>query len=995
MNLNFTKLCLAGWLLLLGCPAAMAGFRTDSIPSAYDSIMHNIRELQWAGVKDTAALRNTVTGLLNSMQPNGAWPDINYADRSQTNWTPVTHLDRLKQMVLAYTRTGNYYYQQTALQQHITDGLNYWYLAHPTSTNWYMQQIASPQRVGILLILMRAGALPLPDSTSAHLIGRMASEGGRPDQPGSLGTGANKLDIATHWIYRGCLTADSAVLSFGVAQAYYPIFMTTGEGIQHDLSYMQHGMQLYIGGYGSVLVSGEVNVALNTIGTTYALAGDRLDLLSRFTRNTFFKTVRGKYFHFDVLGRGISRPNALNQSGLAGLAASMKRLDPDHAAEYDTAISRFSGVQPASYGITPLHTHFHKSDYTLHVRPSYSIDVRTVSSRTLRNENGNGENLKGYFLADGATNITTAGDEYYNIFPVWDWARIPGVTAPQLSSIPQPTAWGTAGTSTFTGGVSDSLYGVSTYAYTDNNYSINTTARKSWFFFDEEVLCLGAGIQSSAAQPVNTTVDQCLLNGPVTISAAGAVSTPAGGQHNYNNNLQWVLHNGTGYMFPQGGQLTLSAQQQRGSWKSINSTTSGDTITLPVFKLWFDHGVQPVNNRYAYMIIPNRDAAGMAAYNAGQVRILANTDSMQVVYHSGLNIWAAVFFKAAIYANDSITIGANAGCALLLKNVGTSQVTVHVADPSQIKSTLSLRLKLPGISGEKGLACTLPATPYAGATVRYTVDHNTPGYVPPDPLYARHIYPLADAYVNDGGSAGTNYGTATGLVIKKDNAGYNREIFVKFDLGHPDTSQITKATLNFVVKGANTAITTTNWQTKYVADDSWQENTLTWNNRPASNGILDAFPGSPAGTAVEFDVTGKVKAESDGVISLHIVSTLRGDGKTDATFHSRETADSTLRPQLVLYLKTPPARIMLQQSPVPENKITGLQVTPNPVLHTMYIKSSHTQQLLLSDNNGQILKRWMITAGTRYPVDVSSLPPGIYYLQGSVTKSVERVLIVR
>ena len=98
-------------------------------------------------------------------------------------------------------------------------------------------------------------------------------------------------------------------------------------------------------------------------------------------------------------------------------------------------------------------------------------------------------------MSDGCTNIVTQGNEYANIFPAWNWRRIPGTTAPQLDTIPMAASdWQTRGTSTFAGGVSDSIYGVSAYAYMDNYAGVNTGAKKAWFFFDNEVVCLGSGI---------------------------------------------------------------------------------------------------------------------------------------------------------------------------------------------------------------------------------------------------------------------------------------------------------------------------------------------------------------------------------------------------------------------------------------------------------------------------------------------------------------------
>lgn len=33
-------------------------------------------------------------------------------------------------------------------------------------------------------------------------------------------------------------------------------------------------------------------------------------------------------------------------------------------------------------------------------------------------------------MSDGATNIRVNGNEYADIFPVWEWDRIPGTTLP-------------------------------------------------------------------------------------------------------------------------------------------------------------------------------------------------------------------------------------------------------------------------------------------------------------------------------------------------------------------------------------------------------------------------------------------------------------------------------------------------------------------------------------------------------------------------------------
>ena len=186
---------------------------------------------------------------------------------------------------------------------------------------------------------------------------------------------------------------------------------------------------MYIGGYGDEILKGVTQVAIYTRGTRFAMPQERLNLISKFMRETYYPTIRGKYMLFDVMGRSVSRPVVPDKSHTALFAQRMEILDTVHAQEFREIISRLREKKPADYAIKPQHTHYFRGDYSLHVRPEYTFDVRLVSNRTARCEYGNGENLKTYFMSDGCTNIVRRGNEYEGIFPTWNWSRIPGTTA--------------------------------------------------------------------------------------------------------------------------------------------------------------------------------------------------------------------------------------------------------------------------------------------------------------------------------------------------------------------------------------------------------------------------------------------------------------------------------------------------------------------------------------------------------------------------------------
>jgi chondroitin AC lyase len=683
---------------------------SDTEPTVYTKILDNISKVLYDEVSNYNTISSQAQGHLNSINPNGSWSDLTY-----TGDVPTNHLDRLKTMALAYTNNQSSLYADVTLYSAIVNGLQYWYNQNPDHSNWFYDQIAYPQRIGQILILMRNGVQKTPIMLELNTLSRMKSNGGAPDQGGSQGTGANKMNIAMHWIYRACLAEDKNVLDKGVEQAFYPLFLTNGEGLQHDYSYLQHGLQLYIGGYGWDIVNGMTGVALYTVGTPYSLANEKLDYLSGFVRQAYLRVIRGQNFMFNAFGRGISRENGANQSGFATLLNRMKVVDPTFATTYDMAIERLTNNQPASYGVEVAHTHFYSSDYTLLTKPKYTFELRAVSTRTLRNENGNGENIKGYFLADGATSIAITGTEYVNIYPMWNWSMIPGTTA-RNGTMVTPAQWGTAGTTTFVGGVSDTTRGVSVYDLNNNS----TQAKKAWFFFDDEVVCLGAGINATGTQEVNTTLNQCLLQSEVTTSTTdGVVNTYNGNSTtlNYTDNLEWAIQGNVGYVLPNGGNIGLTAQPRTGTWRSINGDGSTANVTKDVFTLWVKHGINPNNGNYAYIVVPNISTAiQMQNYTAqNNIQILQNTNLIQAVRHKTSNLHSFVFHaQNQTFANDTISVSTDQPCLLMVQPLANGKLKLNISDPTKTLSTITVNIKWPSLNSTKQMNISLPDGVYKG-----------------------------------------------------------------------------------------------------------------------------------------------------------------------------------------------------------------------------------------------------------------------------------------
>lgn len=637
----------------------------------YELIMQRIREQIYA-TTDVATMDKNATSLLKQMTSEGKWPSIDYGCYFRTNWEPADHLQRIKKIAMAYTCPASSLYGNQVLYRAIDRALRYWNDKSPTSYNWWYNQISAPKVMADILALMEAGETKLSQSVIKGLMEQMERSDPRK------WTGANKMDIAIHHLTRGCALRNDSIVSANVGEIFEPIRITDGEGIREDLSYQQHGPQIYIGGYGTVFVDNITKIAGLFTGTKYAMSNEQQELFSRFVRDTYLNAFRACYLDFSVTGRGVSRQNTLDYSNNLTFLQKMKVLDPANASQYEAAYKRFSSKN-ASYERSDRNKMYYCSDYMLQNRRNYDFSVRTSSVRTNKTESGNGENLYGTYMSEGATCIRVDGNEYQNIFPVWEWDKIPGTTVP-AGEVKNTADWGKPGTSTFTGGVSDGKYGAMTYDM--NNYGVK--ARKAWFFFDNEVVCLGAGIESSADKEITTSINQCLLTGDVYASDGTQIMKIAPGNRQINDKTGWVWHNKVAYFFPEKGNIALKNGIQKGNWAKINFNQSDKEIALPVFNLWLTHGTKPQNAGYAYIVVPGIAGPEAASrYNPQEVKIESNTAELQAVSSSALDMVEAIFYTPGALNCGNMKVQADKPCAVLIKGISTASPEIIITDPSQ------------------------------------------------------------------------------------------------------------------------------------------------------------------------------------------------------------------------------------------------------------------------------------------------------------------------
>ena len=412
--------------------------------------------------------------------------------------------------------------------------------------------------------------------------------------------------------------------------------------------------------------------------------------------------IRGKMLDYSALGRTIVRKNSGERAvELEAACDELAALLPDRAREL-IALRKHIDGSGAPYSFIG-NRYFWNSDFMTDQREGYYISVKMVSSRNVGTETINGENLKGCWLPFGATWIVRRGDEYNDIFPVLDWGRVPGVTSPHMTTdfaedVSQPE--------TFVGGVSDGKYGAAAMIFDESPLlpdmsrellrlrGLSGTTQggnKAWFFFDREMVALGAGINSWRYHHVNTTLNQTLLHGPVSIGWAcgrrGRIESAA---------RVGVLHDGMGYAILDPAAAYIKFGPQTGDWQSISAGAPDTPVTEQVFSLWIDHGANPRDAHYAYAVVPDVNAQQLADWVARPpVRIITNTTAQQAVINDQLGVAEIIFYEPGkLDLTAGSTVEVDRRCMVLM--VAHEKATrVAISSPGGETATVHLILTTP------------------------------------------------------------------------------------------------------------------------------------------------------------------------------------------------------------------------------------------------------------------------------------------------------------
>ncbi len=217
----------------------------------------------------------------------------------------------------------------------------------------------------------------------------------------------------------------------------------------------------------------------------------------------------------------------------------------------------------------------------------------------------------------------------------------------------------------------------------------------------------------------------------------------------------------------------------------------------------------------------------------------------------------------------------------------------------------------------------------------------------------------ADAYVRDGSDATTNFGSATDLEVKDGGTGFDRITYVKFDLSSVTT--IGSAQLQMFGGLSDTQDATINTSLFTVADTSWTESGIDFNNAPglSTSPLLTATITGNTAKTYSFDVTSYLQAQK--AAGHNIVSFAFKDSATSNSFVKFNSKEAGSNPPTLAI--TAPSGGSVGTFKIASPHTTAVAQTTD-VAVTWQVPSGswqqlHTIDLQLSGDDGSLIDiRW-------------------------------------
>ncbi|WP_111710248.1 polysaccharide lyase family 8 super-sandwich domain-containing protein [Lutibacter citreus] len=622
----------------------------------------SILENNWKNYLLNEEINREMEPYFFNLKPDGTWTDLDYTNRQKGNWPLHKHLFRTIEMAKAFNQKENQSYKNKKLRQDILLAYNWWVNKDIVNSNWWYPQIGVPQSIGVIMLLMQNEINAEQWQKGMTIMDRV--EFGNK-------TGQNLVWVSSNIVLRSILKKDTSLVSEATGKIRKEMQMANNDvGLQPDYSFHQHGRQLQFGNYGLHFLEDQVKWMFILRNSEYNYTSKQIDLMRNYFAQGQRWVIWKDVYDINSSGRQLFPNEQLKKYKRVQKAAEeMKEIDPNHADLYKSICGENKLIGDK---------HFTFSELTVKRTNKYIASIRMCSSRIKGSESGNGENLSGYYLADGAMYVMKTGKEYLNIYPYWDWRKIPGTTSVQDTTKLPEIGWGSYNISSdFVGGLIYDDCVITSMQYKRDGI----TANKSYFLFPEFTVCLGAGINGEKNQHLQTTIEQCFSTTPFFRENEKNLKVEIS-RVNRNEDDRSFWHQGSGYIINEGRNIVVNSETKTSNWNNVLDWYSKKEEAKNIFTLGIDHGENVKNEKYAYAVFPNIEKEDLAeTYHNQPYQIISNTKDVQAIQFN--NYTSIVFHRpGTIKINNTTKLSSNVPVILMCKQ-NLNYLSIAVCDPTQ------------------------------------------------------------------------------------------------------------------------------------------------------------------------------------------------------------------------------------------------------------------------------------------------------------------------
>ena len=672
-------------------------------------------------------------------------------------------------LAIGYGMKGSAYYQSeevlNAIIHCLEYGYNFYYgpslIEYGLYGNWWQWEIGIPMNMIPALIIIE-------DKLTVEQLTKYLTVFDRY-VPYPSAKGGNKIWLSRLSILSAALRHDALDLCVNVHYMndlfdYIDDYIEDEGGFFNDGSFIQHSYYAYTSGYGGNYMGDLPQMMYYLSGSRFFPQQENIQNHYDWVFDAFRPIIYDKCVMAAMAGRNVARHQGEGSSGYAANMILIHYYAPDSVkAElepiiayfmklYNTDFSgnvalplisyakelgaRLSAAEVKPYEITKV---FGMMARVVHHGPEYGVCLSMSNLEVGKYESINNENRTGWYHGDGMIQIYTDGYSFNgNFYSFANPYLMPGTTV-NSAERNKALIGGLFNASPYAGGVSQGKYGsvgfILDYDCINTSFKNSETdstiyAKKSYFFFDNEIVCVGSDIQDMSGTDVKTVLENRYWRPSGDTVSIGetvggetvmqAISSPATVQTEISSRVVHFSNMG-GYVILRDDGTTLYYKKASNSYNGTitydASNPMPDTLKTKrdFFELYMSHGVgntttgELTNNDYFYAYLPEASAEETAEYyDNPDVALIYRNEYAHAVIETTLGTVAANFFiedgeETTVEVNGFDctavkNVTATTPCCIMLSKGENGEYLISVSDPTNTYSNIPLTIEIEGVS---------------------------------------------------------------------------------------------------------------------------------------------------------------------------------------------------------------------------------------------------------------------------------------------------------